>query len=222
VIIFMSDNGMSETNLRKSIGQSPDGEKLYPFNAGMRGLKNTVDEGGVRVPFFIRWDGHFKPRQIDAVCAHIDLFPTLAALAVAKLPEGQVEGHSMLPLIEDDGAAWPDRYLFTHIGRWPTGANPDDFQWKNFAVRSQRFRFTNNNALYDMESDPGQTKNVIDEHPDVATAMREAYDAWWRETRPLMVNEDAKLSPTRPFHEAYAAQQKATGIPLWQPPQLTP
>jgi arylsulfatase len=221
VIIFMSDNGMSGTNLRKAVGKTSDGESLLPFNAGMRGLKNSVDEGGVRVPFFVRWDGRIQPgRTIDRVCAHVDVFPTLAALAGAKLPEGQVEGRSVLPLIENEEADWPDRYVYTHIGRWPTGANPDDWQWKNFAVRNQRFRFTNNDALYDMEKDPGQTTNVIDAHPEVVEAMRAAYDEWWKAARPLMVNEDAKMSPTRPFHELFNAQQKSGGIPAWQPPEI--
>jgi arylsulfatase len=221
VIIFTSDNGMSEGNLRRPLGQTPDGQKLFPYNAKMRGLKNSPDEGGVRVPFFVRWDGHITPnRSIDRVAAHIDAFPTLAALAGAKLPEGQVEGRSLLPLIADEKAEWPDRYLFTHLGRWPVGADPDKFQWKNFAVRNYRFRLINNTELFDMEQDPSQTTNVIDQHPQVVKEMREAYDRWWKETRPLMVNEDAEQSNTRPFHVWFAAQQKSTGIPRWEPPKL--
>jgi arylsulfatase len=138
-------------------------------------------------------------------------------LAGADVPEKQVEGRNLLPLIEDLQAEWPDRYLYTHVGGWPTGANPDDFQWKKYSVRNQRFRFVNDNALYDMEQDLGQTANVIDAHPDVVQAMRAAYDAWWKETRPLRVNEDAPMSPTRPFHELYRQQLQTTGIPKWKP-----
>jgi arylsulfatase len=221
VIIFMSDNGMTGTGGGgKAVGKTADGKKLLHYNAGMRGQKGTPDEGGVRVPFFVRWDGHFQPRTIEHVAAHIDLFPTLADLAGAKLPAAQVEGRSLVPLLKDDDAAWPDRFLFTHTGRWPTGANPDDFQWKNFAVRNHRFRFVNNRELFDMLKDPGQTINVIDQHPETVKQMREAYDQWWKETRPLMVNEDAKPSPTRPFHQWFKQQQESGGIPTWRAPEL--
>jgi hypothetical protein len=107
--------------------------------------------------------------------------------------------------------------LFTHVGRWPTGAEPNDFQWKNFSVRSQRFRFVNNSELFDMESDPGQQANVMDQFPDVVREFREAYEEWWKGSRPLMVNESAAMSPTRPFHELYKTQLANDGIPEWKP-----
>ncbi len=224
VVIFMSDNGMTgggSGRPGKPMGRLPDGTEMFPYNAGMKGLKGSVDEGGVRVPFFVRWDGRIGPgRDLDQVAAHIDLFPTLAALAGATLPAGQVEGRSLLPLIQNEHAEWPARYLYSHFGRWPTGANPDDFQWKRFAVRSHRFRFVDDNALYDMLADPGQQVNVIADHPEVAAEMRTAYDAWWKATRPMMVNEDAPMSPTRPFHQWYRQQAESTGIPEWTPPEL--
>jgi len=224
VVIFMSDNGMTgggSGRLGRQLGTDADGQPMYPFNAEMKGLKGSPDEGGVRVPFFIRWDGHWKAgRDIDRIAAHIDLFPTLAALAGAELPENQVEGRSLLPLLQDANATWVDRYLYTHCGRWPTGANPNDFQWKRFAVRNQRFRFVDNQQLFDMVADPGQTTNVIDDHPEVVAEMRSAYDQWWKATRPLMVNEDAPMSDTRPFHEHYRIQEQSTGIPEWTPSGL--
>lgn len=237
IVIFLSDNGTTgggsgmngnvpggaDAVPGKPLGRSADGRSLPPFNAGMKGLKGSAEEGGVRVPFFVRWDGHIAAgRDIDRIAAHIDVLPTLAALAGAKLPEKQVEGRSLLPLIENPQAAadWPDRLLFTHVGRWPTGANPDDFQWKNFSVRNQRFRFVGGDELFDMAADPGQTTNVIDQHPDMAKELRAAYDAWWKATRPLMVNESAPLSPTRPFFELFQQQMQAGGIPNWTPPKL--
>ncbi|HUT08951.1 MAG TPA: arylsulfatase [Thermoguttaceae bacterium] len=222
LVIFMSDNGMTGGGSGQGVlGRAPNGDKLEFYNAGMKGLKGSPDEGGVRVPFFVRWDGRIQPgRDVASIAAHLDVLPTLAALAGAESPAGQVEGRNLLPLIESSAAAWPDRYLFTHQGRWPTGSNPDDHQWRGFAVRSQRFRFVSNNALYDMQKDPGQTTNVIDEHPEVVEQMRAAYDAWWKQTRPLMVNEGVPMSPTRPFHELYRKQMETTGIPEWKPPAL--
>jgi len=222
VVIFMSDNGMTGGGSGKGVlGHTPDGTPMEFYNAGMKGLKGSADEGGVRVPFFIRWDGHIKPgRDVDTIAAHIDLLPTLAALAGATPPASQVEGRSLLPLIESSDSPWPDRYLFTHKGRWKTGENPDDHQWRGFAVRNQRYRFVENSALYDMLEDPGQTTNLIEEHPDLVGEMRAAYDAWWKATRPLMVNEGVPMSPTRPFHVLYEKQMAAGGIPDWVEPKL--
>ncbi len=221
VVIFMSDNGMSGG------GSGQPGKDLapgYPFyNAGQKGLKNSTDEGGVRVPFFIRWDGKIAPgRDISTIAAHIDLLPTFAALAGAKLPEHQVDGLSLLPLIEGHADGWADRFLFTQIGRWNTGENPDDFEWVNFGVRSQKYRYVGpgnrkqvQGELYDMEADPGQKNNVIAEHPEQAERMRAAYDRFWKVARPMMVNEKVPMSPTRPYHELYKKQMETTGIPDW-------
>ncbi|MFN9962174.1 MAG: sulfatase/phosphatase domain-containing protein, partial [Planctomycetota bacterium] len=188
------------------------------FNAGMKGLKGSVDEGGVRVPFFFQWQGHVSAgREVGQVAAHIDLLPTLAALAGAKLPGKQVEGRSLLPLIENPAAEWSDRTLVTHTGRWPQFADPADYQWKSASLRTQRFRLVNNEALYDLQADPSQQTNVIDRHPELVARLRSEYDAWWVETLPLLVNEQVPSSKVRPFHELFYAQQASEGIPEWRP-----
>ena len=220
VVIFMSDNGMTGGG---SGNRGKDLAEGYPFyNAGQKGLKGSADEGGVRVPFFVRWDGKLEPgRDIDTIAAHIDILPTLAELAGAEPPKNQVEGRSLVELLDPKADVdWADRYLFTHKGRWKTGAEPNDFQWQNFGVRNQRFRMVGEGTLFDMEADPGQTTNVIDQHPEVAKQMRDAYDEFWKSARPLMVNEDAPMSPTRPFHVWYEQQMATGGIPDWTPPSL--
>tara|TARA_R110002049_G_scaffold2750_10_gene22474 strand:- start:144439 stop:145929 length:1491 start_codon:yes stop_codon:yes gene_type:complete len=224
VIIFMSDNGMTgggSGRPGRPLGKMADGTEMFLYNANMKGQKGSTDEGGVRVPFFVRWDGHIKAGQdVDRITAHIDVFPTIAALADARLPEGQVEGRSLLPLIENPKSDWSDRYLFTHKGRWKTGEDPNKYQWKGFAVRNQQYRFVDNSALYDMQADPGQTNNIIDDNPEIVKTMRAEYDAWWKATVPLMVNEDAPMSPTQPYTEAYNKQKAEQGIPPWNPPAL--
>jgi arylsulfatase len=207
LLIFMTDNGTAA------------GHEV--FNAGMKGHKGTPEEGGTRVPAFFCWKGTLPEGiDVDRLTAHIDIFPTLAALAGAELPtNGQVEGRSLLPLLQDPDAEWKDRYLFTHFGRWKTGTDPDLSKFDRCAVRSERFRFVNNAELYDMPADPGQTTNVIEQHPEVEKEMRAAYDTWWQEVRPLMVNEDAVYEGAAPFIENYGAQLQSKGIPEWVPPE---
>lgn len=71
-----------------------------------------------------------------------------------------------------------------------------------------------------MEVDPAQKNNVIDKFPEVVQKMREAYDVWWEETLPLLVNEKATYEGTAPFIKKYNEQLKTRGIPDWAPPEF--
>ena len=223
ILIFMSDNGSVGSMVREGskLGTSEDGKPMEGFNAGMRGSKGSPHEGGVRVPFLVRWPGKFAANQeIERISAHIDLLPTLADIAgIEKLPKGQVEGRSLVPLLKNPKAKWKDRYLFTQVARWKTGSEPTDRMWKGFAVRNERYRLVEN-SLYDMKNDPDQTEDVSEKNPEMVQAMRAAYEKFWKEARPLMVNEDVPMSPTRPFHLLYAEQLEKGGIPDWKSPKL--
>jgi arylsulfatase len=223
ILIFMSDNGSVGGMVREGskLGVSKDGKPIEGFNAGMKGAKASADEGGVRVPFFIRWPGKFSSgKAVERITAHIDLLPTLADIAgIDQLPKGQIEGRSFVSLLKNPNAKWKDRYLFTQGARWKTGAEPTDHMWKRFAVRSERFRLVEN-SLYDMINDPSQTTNVSEAFPEVVKSMRKAYEEFWEETRPLMVNEDVPMSTTRPYHILYSKQLNEGGIPDWIEPKL--
>ena len=223
ILIFMSDNGSVGGMVREGskLGTSKDGKPMEGFNAGMKGAKASADEGGVRVPFFVRWPGKFSSgKAVERISAHIDLLPTLAHIAgIDQLPKGQVEGRSLVPLLKNPKAKWKDRYLFTQGARWKTGAEPTDHMWKRFAVRNERFRLVEN-SLYDMKADPGQTTDVASKFPEIVKSMKEAYEKFWKDTRPLMVNENAPMSPTRPYHVLYEKQLNSEGIPTWREPNL--
>ena len=223
ILIFMSDNGSVGGMVREGskLGMSKEGKPMEGFNAGMKGAKSSADEGGVRVPFFVRWPGKFPADQaVERISAHIDLLPTLADIVgIDQLPKGQVEGRSLLPLIKNPQAKWKDRYLFTQVARWKTGSEPTDHMWKRFAVRNERFRLVEN-KLYDMRKDPSQLMDIADKNPKVVQSMRLAYEKFWKETRPLMVNEGVPMSPTQPYHVLHAKQLENGGISDWNAPQL--
>ena len=126
----------------------------------------------------------------------------------------------MLPLLEDPKADWADRELFVHVGRWKKDADPNKSKFNRCAVRTQRWRLVNNNQLYDIANDPYETTNVIDQHPEVVEKLRTAYDTWWTETVPLMVNEDRPYAAEHPQEVRYEKQLKEQGIPDWQPPKF--
>lgn len=192
LVLFMTDNGHARGNL---------------YNAGMRGAKGGPYQGGTRVPAFFRWTGMLPAGvDIDKLTAHIDLFPTFAELAAARIPSGiKLDGRSLVPLLQNPNADWPDRYVFVHQGRWNKGMAAQS-KYKNCAVRNSRFRLVNNKELYDIKSDPGEKNNVIAQHSDVVEKMRKAYDQWWDEVLPAMENEDAVGPKVNPFKERYWKQ----------------
>ena len=219
LVIFMTDNGSARAaGVRRRKGKGrPAKRPTGLFNAGMRGKKCTPYEGGTRVPCFVRWKGKI-PAGVDvgALTAHIDIFPTLAELCGGKLPAGvKLDGRSFAPLLRDPKAAWADRYIFVHVGRWGKG-RAAGAKYSGCAVRSQRFRLVNNRELFDIAADPGETTNVIDKHPDVVAGMRKAYDRWWSQVLPAMVNEDAPVPKENPFKVLYRKQAASEkGIPAW-------
>ena len=195
LVIFLSDNGGTHTQL---------------FNAGMRGGKGSFWQGGTRAPSFWRWPGGGIGGGVDcpALTAHIDVLPTLAA--IAGIPVGdrlaaQVDGRSLLPLLRDPAADWDDRTLVTHIGRWPRG-RAAEFQHQRCSIRDRRFRLVENAKLYDLRNDPGETTDVADQHPAEVARLRAAYDQWWEDVQPLLVNEDAVGPAVNPLKALYWEQ----------------
>jgi arylsulfatase len=193
LVIFMTDNGHAAgVGTAGGAGHDEDGF-LQPeglFNAGMRGGKSQPWEGGTRVPCFFRWPGVITPgKDINQLAAHIDILPTIADICGFDIPEEWgVEGRSLYPLLKNQNNDWMDRYLVTHVARWKKGKARQS-KYNNMAILSKRFRFVNNEALYDIADDPGETKNIIHEHPDVVADMRAFYDHWWEDALPHMVND---------------------------------
>ena len=180
------------------------------FNAGMKGSKVTAYQGGTRVPCFFRWPAGGIPAGVecDALSAHLDLFPTLAEITGATLsPEvkQQVEGRSLLPVLKNPKAGWADRTLVHHAGRWAKG-KAADAKYMNSAIQNSQFTLVKNTELYDFKADPGETKNVIAEHPDIAAKLRASYDQWWTEVQPMLVNESVTGPAINPFQELYYQQ----------------
>ena len=217
LVIFMTDNGQAGKRAKLN------GKSVNLWTAGFKTGKGSPYEGGTHVPAFWHWRGKLGGGvDINALTAHIDMFKTMADLAGAKIPAGiqKIDGRSMLPLLNNPKAKWRDRELFVHQGRWAKGDDPNESKFKNCAVRTQRWRFVNNKDLYDITKDPYEKVNVIDRHPDVVAKLRKAYDKWWVETVPLMVNEDAPYAPEQPQKVRYEKQLAEKGIPAWKAPKL--
>ena len=201
LVVFMNDNG----------GTSGIGV----FNAGMRGEKVTPWLGGTRAASFWRWPGTFKPADVGALTSAIDFFPTVAEMAGAKLSDevkAQVEGRSLVPLLRNPDAPWPDRVLFTHVGRWPHG-QAAEAKYRDCSVRNSRWQLVcvsksgeKHWQLFDVKADPGEKNDVAAEHPEVVKELDAAYDKWWDSVQPQLVNENAVGPKVNPFKALYWKQ----------------
>ncbi len=216
LVIYMNDNGTI-------VGGG------Y-WNAGMRGSKATVYNGGTRAMAFWRWPGTLENRTVTELAAHLDVFPTLAALAGASIPPdvaAQLDGRSLLPLLEDGAAPWPDRMLFDHQGTWRQGNSAPHIQsactirWRKYhLLRNTRVCASNcplcgtvlnlvfggrdenldhDWELYDLLTDPGERNNIAREKPAITAKLAKAYDAWWQSVQPYQGDDTPPEGHTNPL-----------------------
>jgi len=179
LLIFMTDNG-------STFGP-------WYFNANMRGAKCSLWEGGHRVPCFIHWpDGHLgQARDIPGLTEMQDLLPTLIELCeLEPLLDCSLDGMSLASVLREGVPVPNDRMLMINYSRMPFGdyPTPDSgsvVRPEGAAVLWKRWRLLQGSALYDLDTDPLQERNVIEEHPEIAGEMQEAHDAWWQEVEPM-------------------------------------
>ena len=165
IIVYLSDNG-------------PNGHR---WNGGMKGVKGSTDEGGVRSPMVINWKANIpEGKVVQKIAAGIDLLPTLKDLAGIKIkPKNKLDGISLKKLIFEENIEWPNRYIFNY--------------WRGkLSLRNQDFRLGNNNHLYNMKDDPNQLKNVSSEYSDVFDVMKVEKIKWEREVLINLKTEDKR------------------------------
>ncbi|WP_209330767.1 arylsulfatase [Lunatimonas salinarum] len=164
ILIFTTDNGTA------------GGNRI--FDAGMRGAKASVYEGGHRVPLFIRWpDGQLTGgKDIDNLVAHYDLLPTFVDLLGLDFnPVKPLDGISLKPLLTETAKSWPNRVMYVDTQRLQNLV-----KYKDYSVMDDRWRLVNGKELYDMTNDKIQSNNVIDQHPLVVEKLLLGYEKWWQ------------------------------------------
>ncbi|MFC2116047.1 arylsulfatase [Bacteroidota bacterium] len=171
VIIYLSDNGPQQ----------------HRYRMGLRGKKSDVYEGGIRVPFLIRYPDLFKKGyRIRTPAAHIDLFPTI--MDICGIPgdsHKNTDGKSLLPLIKGEEGMFRQRPLFWEWGRgYPV-------LYRNIAVLRGNYKLIGNCGhdaeieafeVYDLKEDPYETNNLILEKTELASSLKLLFDEWFDET----------------------------------------
>jgi arylsulfatase A-like enzyme len=206
LIIFVSDNGCA-AYIQGACSNAP-----------LNGHKGTHLEGGVRVPYVVAWPGRIKGGQVDnRMVSTLDVVPTAAALAGAKLPKG-TDGVNLMPFVTGANPAVPNPTVY-----WRAGANfaIRDGNWKlweaNIAdpseVASNAAAITPDGThavisphgqhvmLFDLKGDLGEKTNVAKANPGVVTTLQGKLKAWdkgnvppqWTSMRQSVKKQDGVL-----------------------------
>ncbi|MGV3660552.1 MAG: sulfatase [Prosthecobacter sp.] len=185
LVVFSSDQGPGGLELEdgevKIKKKAKDAERQnlrlnqMGYTGGLRGGKHRQYEGGVRIPFILRWPGHTPAGRVDkeSVLSGMDWLPTLCAITETALPSGDFDG-------EDTSKAWLGG---THVRKkplfWKTSSPNSDP-----AIRLGNWKFHGSNRrkgeveLYDLASDPEERLNLAEKHPEVVTRLSSTLAAW--------------------------------------------
>jgi len=182
LVIFTSDNGpwINYGNHAGSTG-------------GLREGKGTSFEGGQRVPCLMRWKGRLpEGLAISNLASAIDVLPTLAAITGAPLPAHQIDGVSLLPLMQGDLNAYPRKVFYYYYGqnnleavrngRWKLvfphpGRTYEGFQpGEDGGAGKVNERHPVPGGLYDLRRDPGERFDLSGYHPEVVEELEKLAD----------------------------------------------
>jgi arylsulfatase A-like enzyme len=179
LVFFISDNGgptMPGTAGNASI------------NTPLRGSKRTTLEGGIRVPYFVKWPAQLPAGKVyDQPVIQIDILPTaLAAASVETQDDGSIEGVNLLPYLKGDGDGAPHDALYWRFGRQMAIRQGD---WKlvryDATVDGMRGQFTEP-KLYNLADDISESNDLMDKEPEKAASLQEAWDEWNKSNVPAL------------------------------------
>lgn len=176
LVIFTSDNG-PWLNFGRHAGSAG------PFREG----KGTTFEGGVRVPFIVRWPGVVKPGgETDALTANIDVVPTLLAAAEASAPKNEIDGISFLPVLKEGKVSsrktfayyYGDRLEAVRKGKWKLHL-PHAYRSYVDMIPAERDGFPAKThqrqiglSLYDLDKDPGEKEDFSAAQPEMVKELQ--------------------------------------------------
>jgi len=156
LVFFLNDNG---------------GVLRYASNAPLRGGKASYFEGGIRVPFLLRWTGQIKPGEYHDLVISLDVLPTAVAAAGGTLPTDRpYDGVNLLPFLKGENSESPHETLFWRM-RDMQAEVVRHGSWKYMNVRSQV-------RLFDLEADPSETNDLAAAKPEIIQDLAARFAAW--------------------------------------------
>ena len=175
MIVFASDNGAPLGITKEDLPITDEkGKWDGSLNDPMLGEKGMLAEGGIRVPFIIKWSKLPKGITYNKPVSTLDIAAT--AVSLAGLPiDKSLDGVNLIPYLSGSDTESPHDYLFWRF-------------WTQAAVRNDKWKFINagNKAsyLFDLENDPEEKNNLISKYPAVAEELKGKLQNWAKELAP--------------------------------------
>lgn len=190
IVIFSSDNGPEWTGTGKYMGprdeEPPDArgyDSYYSIGqtGGLRGRKRSLFEGGVRVPFIVRWPGHTPAgvKNETTVITAVDLLPMFCAAANANIPASyEGDGENLLDALDGKQVS-RSRPIFWE---W-RGADMEPDWWPRLAVREGDWKLamtydSKRTELYRLNDDRAEAKECAAAHPDIVQRLTKLVLDW--------------------------------------------
>ena len=184
VIIFSSDNGGLGGYHRT---EAPSEKKGFTDNTPLRGGKGTLYEGGIRVPFIVRWPGTVPAGTTsDVPVAHVDIYPTFLNIAGGKPRSGyQLDGTSFVSVLKNPRATLARDAIYWHFPGY-LESYVHEKGWRTSPVgvihagdfKLMEFFETGAVELYNLREDIGETRNLARQSPEQTQVLRAKLAAW--------------------------------------------
>jgi arylsulfatase A-like enzyme len=179
----LDDLGLTDNTI--VVYTADHGEMMAEHGAWTKG--KTAYEAQIRIPFILSFPGLFtKEKKSSELVGSIDLLPTLLDAANLKIPDN-IDGSSLLPLIQGKVKKWRD-YMFSEHG---SSSNTTQIMTRSKTHKYVLFRtagLTEHEQLFDMQADPWEMNNLIDDagYADVLTELKNALATWETDTPPAV------------------------------------
>jgi arylsulfatase A-like enzyme len=194
LVVFSSDNGPARASrpTKPALQHDTATGAGYGIGAakgitgGRKGYKGAIFEGGIGVPFIVRWPGKVAAGVVDDVSliSAVDLLPTFCDVAGVVLPDAYVpDGLSQVAVLKGERAPRRVKPLFWKFDSpWPASKDRPD-HWVSYAVVDQTWKMVTNKdfshlELYDIATDVFEQHDLKAKHPDIVTQLLGKLDAW--------------------------------------------
>ncbi|MBL8745735.1 MAG: arylsulfatase [Phycisphaerae bacterium] len=207
LILFHSDNGGTRNAMFSGVMADVSKINLPCDNGPYREGKGTLFEGATRVCAVANWPGHIKPGKVDGLIHAVDLYPTLAELAHASTSRSKpLDGVNVWDTLAR-GKASPRTEIVYNVEPFRAAVRQGDWKliWRTMLPSSV--------DLYNLASDPAETSNLAQAHPEKVSALQQRIETLARESaKPLflidqfkVVNLNMKGEPILPTDDEFQA-----------------
>ena len=170
ILAFTADHGAAPILVDKQ--STPT--SMMGWGGGLKGSKHTFYEGGLRVPFILRWPGHIPAGKVNdkSIVSALDWLPTICNLAGVSIDRDMFDGENVADIWLGEKQRSRKDPLFWKFSRDSSERALVYGKWKMFASRQGRF------SLHELDRDSAESEDLTEKVPDIASQMKQSLLQW--------------------------------------------